>query len=56
MPMKRRLVLTALIVVMTLAPSVVMLVVTYVGTGEVQAAATWASIPAIVGISAVLSG
>ncbi len=56
MPMKRRLVLTALIVVMTLAPSVVMLVVTYVGTGEVQGAATWASIPAIVGISAVVSG
>ncbi len=56
MPMKRRVILTLAIVVLTVVPALVMLVVTYVGTGQVQAAATWASIPAIVGIFAAATG
>jgi MFS family permease len=56
MPVKRRLTLVAAVVVLVLLPSIVMVLVTWVGTGTVQGAATWASIPAIVGIAAVLSG
>jgi len=56
MPIKRRLILVAVGVVLILLPSIVMVLITWVGTGQVQAAATWASIPAIVGVAAVMSG
>ena len=56
MPVKRQLTVVALVVAMTLLPAIVMLVVTRVGTGTAQGAATWASIPAIVGIAAAMSG
>jgi len=56
MPVKRRLTLVAVVVVLVLLPSIVMVLVTWAGTGTVQGAATWASMPAIVGIAAVLSG
>lgn len=56
MPLRRRVSIVTLIVVTTLIPAVVMLIVTYITTGEAQAAATWASIPAIVGISAAVVG
>ena len=56
MPVKRRLVLIAAVVALTLLPAIVMVLVTWVGTGKVQGAATWASIPAIVGIAAAMSG
>lgn len=52
MPMKKRLILALVIVVITVVPAVVMLAVTYAATGQVQAAATWASIPAIAGLAA----
>lgn len=52
MPMKKRLVLAAVIIVLTLTPALIMVAVTYAATGEVQAAATWASMPAIAGIAA----
>ena len=55
MPMRRRLSLVTAIIVLTLLPSIVMLVVTAVATGTAQAAATWASIPAIVGIFAAVA-
>ena len=56
MPAKRQMTVVALVVVMTLLPAIVMLIVTRVGTGTAQGAATWASIPAIVGIAAAMSG
>lgn len=56
MPVKRRLTLVAAALVLIVLPSIVMVLVTWVGTGTVQGAATWASIPAIVGVAAVLSG
>jgi Fusaric acid resistance protein-like len=56
MPIKRRLTLVAVVTGLVLLPAIVMVLVTWVGTGEVQAAATWASIPAIVGIAAALAG
>ncbi|MBM3687082.1 MAG: hypothetical protein FJW85_08805 [Actinobacteria bacterium] len=52
MPMKKRLVLAAVIITLTIVPALIMVAVTYIVTGEVQAAATWASIPAIAGIAA----
>ena len=56
MPMKKRLTLALVIVVITVAPAVIMLGVTYAATGEVQAAATWASIPAVAGLAAAAAG
>ncbi|HAN71464.1 MAG TPA: hypothetical protein DCQ36_07730, partial [Actinobacteria bacterium] len=55
MPVKRRLVLVLAIVLLTLLPAIVMVVVTWVSTGEVQGAATWASMPAIVAIAAAVA-
>ncbi len=52
MPMKKRLILASVIIVLTLVPALIMVAVAYVATGQVQAAATWASIPAIAGIAA----
>ena len=52
LPMKKRLILALVIVVITVVPAVIMLAVTYAATGQVQAAATWASIPAIAGLAA----
>ena len=54
--MKKRLGLVAVIVVMTVLPALVMLAVTYLGTGKVQTAATWASLPAVAGIVAAAMG
>ena len=56
LPMNRRLTLVLAVVVLTLLPAIVMLLVVWIGTGELQGAATWASIPAIVGNAAVLFG
>ncbi|MFZ4486141.1 MAG: FUSC family protein [Candidatus Nanopelagicales bacterium] len=56
MPVKRRLILVVAAVVLVLLPAIVMVLITWAGTGEVQGAATWASIPAIVGIAAAMSG
>lgn len=56
MPIKKRLILALVIVVITVVPAVIMLGVTYAATGEVQAAATWASIPAIAGLAAAAAG
>lgn len=55
MPMKKRLILALIIVVITVVPALIMLAVTYAATGQVQAAATWASIPAIAGMAAAAS-
>lgn len=52
----RRLLLVLVIIVVTVVPALVMLVATYVGTGQAQAAAAWASLPAIVGMVAVVQG
>lgn len=54
MPVKRRLTLVLAVVVLTLLPAIVMVLVARVGTGKAQGAATWASIPAIVGIAAAM--
>lgn len=56
LPVKRRFVLVGAVVFLVLLPSIVMVLVTWAATGTVQAAATWASIPAIVGIAAVMAG
>lgn len=56
MPVKRRVTLVAAIVILTVLPAVVMVLVTLAVTGQVQAAATWASIPAIVGVAAAMAG
>lgn len=56
MPVKRRVVLVLGIVLLTLIPAIVMVLVTWLGTGEPQEAAVWASLPAIVGIGAAAAG
>lgn len=56
MSMSMRVKLVALIVAITLIPAVVMLVVTAVALGQPQGAATWASLPAIAGLAAVVAG
>lgn len=55
MPLKRRWIVIAAVVVLTLVPAIVMVLVTWAATGTPQGAATWASIPAIVGIAAAFS-
>lgn len=56
MPVERRLVLIGAALVLLVLPMLVMLLVTWLGTGRVQGAATWASIPAIVGVAAAMQG
>ena len=56
MPLAKRTSLALVITALTVAPAVVMLAVTYLGTGQAQAAATWASLPAIAGIVAAAMG
>lgn len=56
MPVERRLKLVAAVTALVFLPSIVMLLITWAGTGKPQGAATWASIPAIVGIAAALLG
>lgn len=56
MPMKKRLVLALGIIALTVFPALIMLAVTYLGTGIVQPAATWASLPAIASIAATVMG
>lgn len=56
MPMKKRLVLAAVVTVIVLVPSFIMLGVIYLATGEIQAAASWASIPAVAGMAVVVAG
>lgn len=56
MPVKRRLMLIGAALVLLVLPMLVMLLVTWLGTGRVQGAATWASIPAIVGVAAAMQG
>ena len=56
MAFKKRLVIALAIVVLTVAPALVMIAVIWVAEGSVEAAATWASLPAIAGIAAVAVG
>lgn len=56
MPVKRRLTLVAAVTALVFLPAVIMVLITWVGTGKVQGAATWASMPAIVGIAAAMAG
>jgi len=56
MPVKRRLKLVAIVTALVFLPSIIMLLITWAATGKPQGAATWASIPAIVGIAAALLG
>lgn len=56
MPSKRRLILVGAAFGLTLLPAIVMLLVTWAGTGLAQGAATWASIPAIMGVAAAITG
>lgn len=56
MSISTRMKIVAMIVVVTLTPSILMLVVTAVVLGQPEGAATWASIPAIAGMGAVLAG
>jgi len=56
LPVNRRLILIAIVVLLTVLPAIVMVLIAWAGTGKLQGAASWASIPAIVGIAAVLYG
>lgn len=56
MPMIKRFKIAAVVVVVTMVPAWIMLAVTFAGTGELQAAAFWASLPAVAGIAATISG
>ena len=56
MPMKKRLALAGGIIALTMVPALIMIAVTYLGTGQVQAAAFWASMPAVAGIAAAATG
>lgn len=55
-PFQRHLKLTLVVVGLVLVPAIVMLVVTWAGTGTPQSVATWASMPAIVTIAAAVAG
>lgn len=48
--------MSLVIVAITVVPAVIMLVVAYLGTGKIQSAATWASLPAIAGMAAAAAG
>ena len=52
----RRLMIAVVLLVVILVPSIVMVVVTRLATGHAEGAATWASMPAIVGLAAVAVG
>ena len=54
--LRRRLKIALAIAGVTLAPALVMVVITRLGTGEIQGAATWASLPAIASIAAAAGG
>lgn len=57
MPMKKRVTLAMIIVLVTVVPAIViMLPVTYFATGQIQMAALWASIPAIAGLATTVNG
>lgn len=56
MPIKKRVIITLGIVLLTVIPAFVMLGVTYLATGTAEAAALWASMPAIAGIAAAAGG
>ena len=56
MPMKKRITIALVIVLITVVPAVIMIAITYVGTGQFQSAAFWASIPAIAGLAATVNG
>lgn len=56
MPMKKRVVITLVIVAITMAPSFIMLAATYLVTGQVQSAALWASLPAVAGLATTING
>lgn len=55
-PFVRHLKLTMTVVALVLLSAIVMLVIMWAGTGRPQGAATWASMPAIVTIAAVVAG
>ena len=54
--MKRRFAIVSAVLVLVLLSAIVMVLITWAGTGTVQGADTRASIPAIVGIATALSG
>lgn len=56
MPMKKRVVIALVVVVITMVPAWIMIAATAIGTGEVQSAAFWASLPAVAGLAATASG
>lgn len=56
MPMKKRIRLALVVVLITMIPAWIMIAVTYVGTGEFQGAAFWASLPAVAGVAATAAG
>lgn len=54
-PAGRRFVIALVIAGVTIAPALIMFAVAYVGTGQAQGAATWASLPAVAGIAAAMT-
>jgi MFS family permease len=56
MPVKRRFILVGVVTALVLLPAIIMVLVTWAATGSPQGAASWASMPAIVGIFAAKSG
>lgn len=54
--LKRRVLIALMIFGLTLAPALVMVAATWVATGSPEPAASWASLPAIAGIAAVVTG
>lgn len=49
--MKKRVIIAAVVLLITMVPAWIMLAVTYVGTGQLQGAAFWASLPAVAGLA-----
>lgn len=54
-PVGRRFAIALVIAGVTVAPALIMFAVAYVGTGQAQGAATWASLPAVAGIAAAVT-
>jgi len=56
MPMKKRVMIALVVLVITMVPAWIMLGLTYIGTGQLQAAAFWASLPAVAGLAVTVAG
>lgn len=56
MPLRKRVSLALIVILVTMIPAWIMIAATVIGTGEFQGAAFWASLPAVAGVAATVAG